>query len=77
MSNYPRDLDKMRAEFRQKLARYPDWDREEQIRKNQSAIETMQNWLNKEVSQEEEAARNSHYRIFEEIIESEFNEPKQ
>lgn len=72
MSNANRE--QKRAEFQQKLAQYPAWDREEQIRKNQGAIETIQDWLNKEVSQEEEAARHKHYEIFEETISGNLTE---
>lgn len=48
MSNANRE--KKRAEFQQKLARYSVWDREDQIRKNHGAIETMHDWLSQEVS---------------------------
>jgi len=62
------EREQKRIEFQQKLAKYPDWDREEQIRKNQRAIKTMQDWLSQEISEEEEIARDKHYKIFERCL---------
>jgi len=52
MSDFLPYRQQKRVEFQRKLAQYPDWNREEQIQKNQGALKRMQNWLNEEVSQE-------------------------
>jgi hypothetical protein len=55
------------ARFREKLAQYPDWDREEQIKRNQGLIKTLTEWL--EEDSEQEQARIEHFELFKKIID--------
>ncbi|MGK7872642.1 MAG: hypothetical protein AB4426_04815 [Xenococcaceae cyanobacterium] len=47
---------------------FSDWDREEQIRKNQAAIQVIREWLNEDISEEEKKAREEQYEIFRKIL---------
>lgn len=55
------------ARFREKLAQYPNWDREEQIKRNQGAIKLLQEWLDQD--NEDEHAEIEHFESFKKIID--------
>lgn len=57
--------------FQETLKNHPDWEREEQIKKNQSAINILKTWRNREISEEQKRDIDEHYEIFKRIMENE------
>lgn len=69
------DLEKSEEEleyskFQARLSEYPDWNREEEINKNQGVIELIRSWLAEEISEEEKKEREEHFERFKKIVDS-------
>ena len=56
--------------FQKRLKEYPDWDREEQIKKNQGAIKLIRSWLAEEISEAERQEREEHFERFKQIVDA-------
>ena len=58
------------SKFQARLSEYPDWDREEQIKKNQGAIKLIRSWLAEEISEAERQEREERFERFKQIVDA-------